>query len=247
MRFERSRALQRCRQIASGVYETRLFPRKTADVTNADGAARQHRRAMFLALMSSARVAELAELFRNELATELTQSRGKERIALDDALQPALTRAACKWAGVPLQAREVARRSKQLLALFDAAGGLPAHFKSRLDRIRAADWAAGLIENVRLGALRPPAHTALREIALHRDLEGQLLSAQTAGAELLNVLRPIVGASVYIQARAHALHQSRGPTERPHAGGQHYMDAIISAAAELLAETIRNNVPPRPI
>jgi fatty-acid peroxygenase len=272
MRFDESLAFKRdpyrfiakrCRQIASDVYETRLFLRKTTCLTgpaaaqlfydgthfarhgaapeplqktllgvggvqSLDGAAHQHRKAMFLALMTPGRVRAMAELFREELLAELTQWQSQEQVVLYDALQPVLTRAVCKWAGVPLAPREISRRSKQLTALFDAAGRFPAHFKSRLDRTRAEDWAAGLIENVRLGAIMPPAHSALREIALHRDLEGQLLSAQTAAVELLNVLRPTVAVSVYIVFCAHALHQFPEAAEGLRTGGQPYMDAFIS-------------------
>jgi fatty-acid peroxygenase len=272
MRFDESLAFKRdpyrfiakrCRQIASDVYETRLFLRKTTCLTgraaaqlfydgthfarhgaapeplqktllgvggvqNLDGAAHQHRKAMFLALMGSARIRELAESFRQELILELAQWQSRERVVLYDALQPVLTRAVCKWSGVPLAPREIARRSKQLTALFDAAGRFPAHFKSRLDRTRAEDWTAGLIENVRLGAIMPPAQTALREIALHRDLEGQLLPAHTAAVELLNVLRPTVAVSVYIVFCAHALHQFPQAADGLRTGGQPYMDAFIS-------------------
>jgi fatty-acid peroxygenase len=272
MRFDESLALKRdpyrfiakrCRQIASDVYETRLFLRKTTCVTgraaaqlfydgdrfarhgaapeplqetllgvggvqSLDGAAHQHRKAMFLALMTPGRIRELVRLFRQELHAELAQWESAERIVLYEALQPVLTRAVCTWSGVPLAPREIARRTKQLATLFDAAGRFPAHFRSRLDRSRAEDWAAGLIENVRLGAIQPPAQTALREIALHRDLEGQLLAAQTAAVELLNVLRPTVAVSVYIVFCAHALHQFPEAAEGLRTGGQPYMDAFIS-------------------
>lgn len=272
MRFDESLAFKRdpyrfiakrCRQIASDVYETRLFLRKTTCLTgraaaqlfydgthfarhgaapeplqktllgvggvqSLDGAAHQHRKAMFLALMTPGRVRELAELFRQELLAELAQWQSQDQVVLYDALQPVLTRAVCKWSGVPLAPREISRRSKQLTALFDAAGRFPAHFKSRVDRTRAEDWAAGLIENVRLGAIRPPAQTALREIALHRDLEGQLLPAHTAAVELLNVLRPTVAVSVYIVFCAHALHQFAAAADELRTGGQPYMDAFIS-------------------
>lgn len=197
-------------------------------VQSLDGAAHQHRKAMFLALMTPGRIRTLAATFREQLLTQSTRWQDQERILLYDALQPVLTRAVCAWAAVPLVPREISRRTKQLTALFDAAGRFPGHFKSRLDRTRAEDWAAGLIANVRLGAILPPAQTALREIALHRDLDGQLLSAHTAAVELLNVLRPTVAVSVYIVFCAHALHQYPEAAAGLRTGGQPYMDAFIS-------------------
>lgn len=43
-------------------------------------------------------------------------------------------------------------------------------------------------------------------IAEHRDLNGELLSPHIAAVEVLNVIRPIVAAAVYITFVAHALH-----------------------------------------
>lgn len=197
-------------------------------VQSLDGAAHQHRKAMFLALMAPERVRELAELFGQELRRAAAQWQAERRVVLYDALHPVLTRAVCNWSAVPLASHEISQRTEQLTAWFDGAGPFPAHFKSRLDRAWAEDWAAGLIENVRLGALTPPTQSALREIALHRDLEGQLLPARAAAVELLNVLRPTVAVSVYIVFCAHALHQFPSAVEALRTGGQPYMDAFVS-------------------
>jgi len=253
---------KRCRQIASDVSVTRLFLRKNTGRT--EEAARRHRKAMFLSLTAPGRIQELADLFRQELRAELPQWQELDHVVLYETLQRVLTHAVCKWAGVPLASREAARRSKQL-ALFDAADRSPAHFKSRLARARTEDWAAGLIENVRLGALRPPLRTALREIALHRDIDGQLLSAQAAAVELLDLLRPAVAASGDIVNCARALHQFPKAVEPLKAGGQPYRDtfigelrqrppalaavparlavALMRTALDFFTETIRYNVP----
>jgi cytochrome P450 len=127
---------------------------------------------------------------------------------LYDGLQPILTRAVCTWSGVLLLETEVGRRTRQLTTMFDAAGAFgPAHIRSRIARKQAERWAAGLIKEVRDGALNPAPETALRVIALHRDLEGNLLPPRVAAVELLNVLRATVAVSVYIVFCAHALHQ----------------------------------------
>jgi fatty-acid peroxygenase len=43
---------------------------------------------------------------------------------LYDESQEILTRAVCAWAGVPLTEPEVAQRTRELTALFDAAGSV---------------------------------------------------------------------------------------------------------------------------
>jgi fatty-acid peroxygenase len=92
-------------------------------VQSLDGAAHQHRKAMFLALMTPERVRELAELFGQQLRGAQAQWQATERVVLYDALHPVLTNTVCQWSGVPLDPGELPRRTKQLTALFDAAGG----------------------------------------------------------------------------------------------------------------------------
>jgi fatty-acid peroxygenase len=65
-------------------------------VQSLDGPAHQHRKAMFLALMTPERVRELAELFRRELRMDARRWQGEDRVVLYDALQPVLTRSVCQ-------------------------------------------------------------------------------------------------------------------------------------------------------
>jgi fatty-acid peroxygenase len=59
-------------------------------------------------------------------------------VRLYPELQAVLTRAVCGWAGLPLVASEVGRRTGQLSALFDDAGGKGVrHLRARVQRVRA--------------------------------------------------------------------------------------------------------------
>ena len=72
--------------------------------------------------------------------------------------------------------------------MFDAAGAIgPRYWWSRLARSRAERWTEKIIEQVRAGTLNPPKGSAARAIALHRDLDGKLLSLRVAAVELINV------------------------------------------------------------
>src|SRR5688572_29915956 len=102
------------------------------------------------------------------------------------------------------------RRTKELTALFDAAGAAgPRHLWSRLARRRAERWIAGIVDRVRAGQLSPPAESPLNVIASHRELRGALLTARVAAVEVLNLLRPTVAVSVFITDAAHALYLNR--------------------------------------
>jgi fatty-acid peroxygenase len=193
---------------------------------------RQGRRANLLrcrALCPPRRIAALSEKFHDELRQEISKWQRQTEIVLYDGLQPILTRAVCAWCGVPLPETEVGRRTRQLTAMFDAAGAFgPAHIRSRLARKQAERWAAGLIKEVRDGALDPAPETALRVIALHRDLEGNLLRPRIAAVELINVLRPTVAVSVYIVFCVHALHQYPAARLALHSGGHSRAAAPLS-------------------
>src|SRR5690606_14736221 len=54
--------------------------------------------------------------------------------------------------------------------------------------------------------------TALHKFSWHRDLEGNLLETKVAAVEVINILRPIVAISVYINFSALAVHHY--PEER---------------------------------
>ncbi len=199
-------------------YDSRRFVRRHAapepvratlfgkgGVQGLDGAAHQHRKALFTGLLSPESVAQLA----NEVAEEWRQSadawRGWRRVLLYEAAQELLARAVCRWAGVPLPPRDVALRTRQLVALFDAAGSSH-HLHARLARRQAEAWASGLVEQVRANALPMARGRPLETIAQFRDLDGQPLPTHTAAVELLNLLRPTVAVSVFVVFAAHALH-----------------------------------------
>ncbi|MEG6551979.1 cytochrome P450, partial [Desulfocurvibacter africanus] len=65
----------------------------------------------------------------------------------------------------------------------------------------------GVIEAVRAGRLNPPEGSALRTVAFHRELDGELLKTRIAAVELINVLRPTVAVARFITFAALALYE----------------------------------------
>lgn len=176
-------------------------------VQGLDDAEHKHRKRMFMYLMTPERIGELTELVLDGLRTGSRRWSSMDRVTLEDELPKILTRAACAWSGIPLEEREVAGRARQLTAMFSYAGSVgPKHWWSRLARRWAERWIGSIVGRVRGGKLAPPEPSAAHVISLHRDFGGRLLPASVAAVELLNILRPIVAVSVYIQFLAHALH-----------------------------------------
>jgi fatty-acid peroxygenase len=193
-----------------------------------DGPMHELRKAMFRSLMTPPRIADLGDLVEAQLHRYAQKWNAMDRIALYPELRELLCRAVCAWAGVPLEEDEVAQRTHQLTALFEHAGEVgPSHWGARLARWRSEHWAQEWIEAMRAGKLDPPARSALRVIARHRDADGQLLAPRTAAVELLNVLRPTVAVAVYLTDIAHALHAHPDCREGLERGGDRYLDWFV--------------------
>ena len=180
----------------------------TGGVQAMDDAAHRHRKAMFMSLMTPDQVGRLGDLVDEEWQRSARRWAGAGEVVLYAEAREVLCRAVCAWAGVPLPEADVAKRTRELTAMFDAAGSVgPRHLWSRIERRRGERWAGGLVEQIRAGALRVPEGTAAHVIAHHRDLDGRPLDVHAAAVALLNVLRPTVAIAVYAAFAAHALHE----------------------------------------
>jgi fatty-acid peroxygenase len=197
-------------------------------VQTLDGPAHEHRKQLFMSLMSSSAIAQLLELTAQEWRRAIQSWRSRSEIVLYDELHVLLTRAVCAWAGVPIRTGELERRVEQLTAMFDAAGAVGVrHWRSRRARAGAERWISRLIAEVRRDRLVAPSASALYRIAHHRDLDGELLPLRTAAVELLNVLRPTVAVSVFIVFVAHALHRYAHCRDLAAAGDEQYLTWFI--------------------
>ncbi len=173
-------------------------------VQGLDGAAHLRRKAMFLRVLTGEAPHVLAG--RLEASLDAFAAERPARIVVQDEMVRILTRLACDWAGIPVPAAEMPRRARQLANLFDHAVPVtPRYLLALRDRRLADAWAAELVSAVRAGDLAPPDGSALAEVAACRDLSGNLLDADVAAVELLNVIRPIVAVSAWLTFLAHAV------------------------------------------
>src|SRR5690606_15755551 len=141
-----------------------------------------------------------------------------------DEVSELLCRAACDWVGVPLSDAEARGRARDLVAIVEGAGKLDRrHWFARRARARSAHWARGLVRAAREhhGAEDTEA-SALDAIASHRDLDGQLITEEAAGDDLLSILRPTVAVARWVVFLAVALHTHAGARERLASGEWEY-------------------------
>ncbi|MER7335608.1 MULTISPECIES: cytochrome P450 [unclassified Micromonospora] len=176
-------------------------------VQGLDAAEHGDRKAMFMSIMAPAAVRQLGQLFDDEWRAHVPTWESGAPVVLYDEVARMLTRAVCAWAGVPLAATEVDRRTADLHAMIEGPAALgPRHWRGLLGRRRGERWIGGVIDRERVGTLPAPEGSALRVIAEHRDARGRLLPRRIAAVELLNVLRPTVAVDRFVVFAALALH-----------------------------------------
>src|SRR3546814_14754278 len=110
---------------------------------------------MFMSLMDTQRIAELAELVEREWLLDAEAWSMKREVGLYDVLHPMLMRSVCSWADVPLPAKDIGRRTSDIVPLFDRAAPLDVgHLRARIVRPSTDACPCPVIKAVRDG--RPP-------------------------------------------------------------------------------------------
>ena len=215
-------------------YNPRLFQRKgtapkrvqktlfgESAIQTMDGAAHEHRKQLFMSLMTPERIGMLKDLTQQYFAIAGYDWEGKKAVILFDEMQQILCKAACKWAGVPLNEAEVEKRAGDFGTMVDAFGAVgPRHWQGRRARKRTEKWIRKVIEYFRSGKIQAPEGTALHAMATYRDTEGKPLSVQMAAVELINILRPIVAIATYFTFCALALYEFPKTREQIVAGNE---------------------------
>jgi len=197
-------------------------------VQGLDGAAHRERKALFMKVVEPERVAALAGFVASEWWSAARRWQDEDRVILYQEVVQLLTRAVCTWAYVPLAEGEADKRSRQMARLFDEAANSGAgHLRSRYARRRLEKWLARLVGDIRDGRYAVPRGCAAEAVATHVDADAQLLPAETAAVELLNVLRPTVAVAVFIVFAAHALHAHPECRERLGGDDPDYEDAFV--------------------
>jgi fatty-acid peroxygenase len=176
-------------------------------VQGLDGDAHRQRKRMIMSFMKPASIQYLADRALDELRLHAMKWTRVGAIVLYDEIIDTLARAACQWAGVPIEEPAFARHVRDLAALFDSAGNsIVGHSRARLARKRSEHWAAGVVRSARAGRLKVLEDRPLHLIAQHREPNGDPLTDHIAAVELLNTLRPTVAVAAFIVFAAHAMH-----------------------------------------
>ncbi|SFC91477.1 fatty-acid peroxygenase [Bacillus sp. OV322] len=197
-------------------------------VQGLDGQDHKHRKAMFMSLMSPDRISELTRIVTKQWELAAHSWEGMDEVLLYEEAQKIMCRTACHWAGVTVPEEEEKRLAADLAAMYESAAAAgPAHWKGRHSRNHAEKWIGELVEKVREGKVNPPEGTALHTFSWHKDLEGNLLDTETAAVEVLNILRPIVAISVFINFLVLAVHHYPDEKEKLRSDNENYAQMFV--------------------
>ncbi|CAN7396732.1 cytochrome P450 [Rossellomorea sp. LjRoot5] len=178
-------------------------------VQTLDGQSHVHRKRLFLSLMTREGLDELHKITTRQWNAYARKWEKKSKVNLFEESLELLTKVGCEWAGIPIEEKEIPKRSKDLNKLIEGASKIgPQYLAGLRARKRLEKWIESVIQMVRQGEHETRKGSALYEMAFHQDLNGDLLDKQVAAVELLNVIRPLVAISRYLIFGAVALEEN---------------------------------------
>jgi fatty-acid peroxygenase len=209
-----------------GPVQDTLFGRGT--VHSLDGEAHRVRKAMFLSVLTDPdRIRALVDDAGAAWDDAVTSWATQPRVTLFDEVSRVITRAVCRWAGLPLPADEVDERAADLVATVDGFATIgPRHWKARHARKRLERWVEGVVSASRDGTAPVQPGSVVHIVERHRDVDDQPLDARTAAVEVLNVVRPTVAVTWYVVFAADAMHGWPDQRTRLREGGAAYAEAF---------------------
>lgn len=230
------------KEAAKKFYDPRNFKREGAmpkivlktlfgenGVQTLDGQAHEHRKTIFMDLMTPKRMEEYHRILDKNLTQKLDRQQGQ--FELFDLAKDVLFRSICEWAGIDLSQltkKEVDQLAEYQISMISSAVTNPVtHIKGIDNRKKSEKWAQSLIENARINPVAGKEDVALYAFAKATNDHGELLPIDVAAVELLNVIRPTVALTVWIALMGHALFSRPDIYQRLHAEFDQLQDSFI--------------------
>lgn len=205
-------------------------------IQSMDGKEHLARKAIFLSLTSEECQTKLANLVQQALLASVKGWEDAGRVTVFHEAKNVLCRAACQWAGVPLEDSEIGSRAEDFSAMIDGFGAIgPRYLKGKIARDRTENWIGRIIDDVRSGKLKSEPDSGLSVMAMLRDTNKIPVDTGMAAKELINLIRPIVAIATYIAFTALALHE--------HPEWKEKLMSEDEKAAEMFIQEVRRYYP----
>ncbi len=165
-----------------------------------DGPAHASRKSWFNDVLDTATVHDLMGRVQPRWDAEVASWKGE--VDVFERASAVLLQVVTEWAGFVVPTSRLERRRRDMVAMVDGFGSFgPRYLRARRARRRTQVWIRSLVERAREhGATR-----VLAEVADLRDEHGELLPADVAATELINLVRPTVAVAWLVAQGARAL------------------------------------------
>lgn len=177
-------------------------------VQTLDDEEHKQRKEMLMSVMTPDQVNTLLEIIKIQWEQSLDKWSQMERILFYEEVKEMLCKVAFKWVGYPLHESDVKKMTKDIGTIIETSAAIgPSHWIGRISRNQVEKTIQELIQETRANKIKFPEQSVLHQFSHYKDLEGNLLDIETATAEVINILMPIVAVSIYINFSFLAMHQ----------------------------------------
>lgn len=213
-----------------------------------DDEAHRHRKATFVKVCyDDAQVERIKPMVEAEIREALARWR-KHSDSVYDSAVIAYGRASMRWAGIEGRDSELDKQARRLGDIVEGFAHLNLdHLKAWLNRRLTDRWCAKLIREQRSGRRNAEPGTSLYEWANHRELDGSLLDAKTAGIEMQNTFRPHIAVARFAAFATKALHDHPQWRERIQAETAERGTLVDGPLATAFAQEVRRCYPFVPV
>lgn len=198
-------------------------------VLELDGENHSHRKQLFMSVMTHERLAQLIDLVEQHWEAAISEWEQKDEIVFYEEVKKMLCKVAFQWASVPLSEDELGRWTSDLAAVYESVGTFSPDRLFGLNAQKRSEKRVGeLIDQVRQEEVNVAEDTILHRFVWHHDHNGNLIDRNTAAIEIINVLRPIIAISLYINFILLSLHHYPEEKQKIVANGEAYAQMFVN-------------------
>lgn len=213
-------------------------------VHSLDDEAHRHRKATFVRVCyDDAQVERIKPMVEAEVREAMHRWR-KHPESVYDSMVIAYGRASLRWAGIEGTDADLDVQARRLGEIVEGFAHVNLdHLKAWVNRRLTDRWCAQVIEEQRSGERSAGPGTSLHAWAGHREPDGTLLDARTAGLEMQNTFRPHIAVARFAAFAVKALHDHPQWRERIQAETAERGTLVDGPLATAFAQEVRRCYP----
>lgn len=198
-------------------------------VQTLDGQEHYKRKSVFMDLMTPDRMEDYRKTLEETLTQELDAQTGQ--FELYHLTKNVLFKAICKWAGVNLgrySDEEIDELADTQVDMFEGTvNSVSEHVQGLEGRKKAEKWAQDLLAEARNNPVPGKENVPLYAFAEATDVDGNRLPLNIAAVDFLNIIRPTVAITVWVNLIGHALFGPNNVYKELKQNFDHLQDSFI--------------------